>query len=225
MCILVSNSKFNLFEKRDLKKVISSIYRAKSSQTSINFEGIKCAPELKRDTIDISKNSLPIYSSTEICISHKSEGGICVFSEHLPKGYIRRTKYGDYEYTPNYKLDKLWVKEKGQGTSNVQSVVLKSLKDDTTCGRVTLDACCLDGETAPGAFYYKLGFRFNNQILNEKCERWLKSGGKYQDAPFCVGSMYLPKENIEHCLKYGNEEYYYKYILPEYEEKIKRALS
>ena len=66
-----------------------------------------------------------------------------------------------------------------------------------------IDACCIDGKTAPGGFYYKLGFRFTNPTENEACAKWLAAGGKRENAPFAVGMMYLPRENIEQCLKYG----------------------
>ena len=167
---------------------------------------------------------LPEYNSVYICTYRKAVGGLCSLPDYLPKDYVRKTKYGDYEYAPYYKLDKLWAKSKGDGTSGIQTVLLKSIVDNDTQGRVLLDACCFDNKTAPGAFYYKLGFRFNNPLTNKECEQWIKSGGKYEDAPFATGMMHLPKENIEHCLKYGNEKYYYEVILPIYQDKINRAL-
>ena len=39
--------------------------------------------------------------------------------------------------------------------------------------------------------------------LNIKLEEWLKNGGKRENSPFITGTMFLPKENIEQCLKYG----------------------
>jgi len=211
------------------KEVIAWARTGKSLLTArpikTNTCGLKYAPDLEKNVVQISKKKpLPEYNSFFIDISHKSEGGLCPLPEYLPKNYVRKTKSGNYEFAPCYKLDKLWAKEKGDGTIGVQNTVLESLEDNETCGRVLLDACCLDGKTAPGAFYYKLGFRFNNPLMNKECEQWIKAGGRYQDAPFCTGYMHLPKENIEHCLKYGNEQYYYNEILPDYEEEIKRAL-
>ena len=216
---------FNFIVERG-GKLAKSLLCSKPIQKPINFKGLKYAPALEKDTVQITKKikPLPEYNSFFVHFDHKSESGLCLLPEYMPKDYIRKTKSGDYEFAPCYKLDKLWAKEKGDGTIGVQTTVIKSLEDDDTCGRVLLDACCLDGKTAPGAFYYKLGFRFNNPPMNKECEQWIKAGGKYEDAPFCTGYMYLPKENIEHCLKYGDEEYYYKFILPEYEEEIKRAL-
>jgi len=108
-----------------------------------------------------------------------------------------------FKFNPRIILEKLWSGGKGTGTKAVQNVVWGSLKNPRTRGRVCIDACCIDGKTAPGAFYYKLGFRFTNPADNEICEKWLLSGGKRENAPFMVGNMFLPRENIEHCLKYG----------------------
>lgn len=108
-----------------------------------------------------------------------------------------------YETLPSYHIDKLWSKGKGTGTRSIQDVVRKSLADIETQGRVTLEACCIDDISAPGGFYYKLGFRFSDSEMNNLCEQWLKNGGKREDAPFAIGQMFLPKENISHCLNYG----------------------
>lgn len=108
----------------------------------------------------------------------------------------------DATWLPHYYLDKLWTTGKSSGTNSVQALVRQSLQDPATQGRVMLDACCIDGETAPGGFYYKLGFRFVNDLTNKECAKWLAEGGKRENAPWAVGLMYLPKENISHCLNY-----------------------
>lgn len=105
-------------------------------------------------------------------------------------------------WLPHYHIDKLWTTGKGSGTNSVQDVVRRSLEDPKTQGRVMLDACCIDDKTAPGGFYYKLGFRFINEEMNKECAKWLAEGGKREDAPFATGMMYLPKENISQCLNY-----------------------
>ena len=196
-------------------------------QRVTSFTGLKTPPTpLLRDVVEISqkKNPLPMYRKMRVLYTHKDGGGLCFSPEFLPSNYVIGNKSGIYQYAPSYILDKLWASAKGDGTLGVKETVLRSLSDKETCGRVMLEACCLDGKTAPGAFYYKLGFRFNNPSMNKECEQWIKSGGKYENAPFCVGQMHLPKENIEHCLKYGNESYYFDYILPRYETEIKRAM-
>lgn len=107
------------------------------------------------------------------------------------------------EMLPHYHIDKLWTGGKGSGTMAVQNVVSKSLTNPLTQGRVTLDACCIDGKTSPAGFYYKLGFRFKDKDMNNELATWIENGGKRENAPFLTGFMYLPKENIEHCLNYG----------------------
>ena len=95
------------------------------------------------------------------------------------------------------------IRIKGTGTTAVQTVVRKSINDAKTTGRVTLDACCIDGKTSPAGFYYKLGFRFKDPTLNQELETWIQKGGQKENAPQITGIMYLPKENINHCLNYG----------------------
>lgn len=107
---------------------------------------------------------------------------------------------------PHYHIDKLWTGGKGSGTQAVQDVVIKSLSDTQTKGRVTLDACCIDGKTSPAGFYYKLGFRFGDAQKNKELKNWLEKGGTRENAPFLTGTMFLPKENINHCLNYGKNK-------------------
>lgn len=109
-------------------------------------------------------------------------------------------------WLPHYHIDKLWSTGKSSGTNSVQSVVIQSLQDPKTQGRVMLDACCIDGETSPGGFYYKLGFRFIDEKKNQECAKWIQQGGKREDAPWATGMMYLPKENISHCLNYKSSK-------------------
>lgn len=105
-------------------------------------------------------------------------------------------------WKPRYHLKQLWTTGKGSGTRSVQDLVRRSLEDVETQGRVTLEACCIDGKTAPGGFYYKLGFRFTNPEMNKMCKEWLEKGGKREDAPWATGMMFLPQENISQCLNY-----------------------
>ena len=177
---------------------------------------LKFANQLEKDTVQFSKrvNPLPVQSRMSICESSVKSGGMAV-AGHYPKEYVTKNS-GMYELKPRYHIDKIWSSKKGDGASSLQSIVMKSLQSSQTCGRVTLEACCIDWRTAPGGFYYKMGFRFVNPETNKACEQWIKSGGKYEDAPFAIGQMFLPKENIEHCLKYDLNDvvlkYYQKYI-------------
>lgn len=156
------------------------------------------------------------------------KGGTIQFGQ-IEDSYVKINRYFEDEYTyipkagkycgikrtipahweeekimlPHYHIDKLWSRGPGSGTVAVQGVVRESLADPKTCGRVTLDACCIDGKSSPAGFYYKLGFRFTNPGCNEEMQKWLANGGIRKDAPFITGYMYLPKENIEKCLNYG----------------------
>lgn len=107
------------------------------------------------------------------------------------------------EVAPYYYISKLWSMGKGSGTKGVHEVVNKSLHDKETMGRVCLEAASLNGETSSAGFYYKLGFRFHDSNKNNLFKEWLRHGGQRSMAPQETGLMYLPNENILHCLTYG----------------------
>ena len=111
------------------------------------------------------------------------------------------------EWSEHYYVEELYGDGNGAGTQQVQRVVLNSLRDSQTRGRVLLDAASIDGRTHPAGFYYKLGFRHTCEDNNIKLAKWLKGGGKKKNAPWCSGNMYLPQENIMQCLTYGNTSY------------------
>ncbi len=111
------------------------------------------------------------------------------------------------DWSDYYYIQKIFGDGHGAGTSKVREVVLNSLKDSQTRGKVLLEATCIDGKTHPAGFYYKLGFRRTDMESNIELEKWLKEGGKRENAPWCSGNMYLPRENILHCLYYGNPTY------------------
>ena len=162
-------------------------------------------------------------------ISHYDKGGTQIFG-YMPDNYLRKVfelvpeekifyKFGPFKgqtkvipahnectqyLLPHYHIDKLSTGGKGTGTIAVQKVVRESLKNPQTNGRVTLEACCIDGKTSPAGFYYKLGFRFKDQHLNQELETWMQKGGYKENAPFITGYMYLPTENIDYCLNYKN---------------------
>lgn len=139
---------------------------------------------------------------------------VAVFTKRIAKEipkpdlYYFKTNEGFYldcgkEVKPYYYISKLWSMGKGSGTRGIHEVVTQSLKDKETAGRVFLDAACMDGKTSPAGFYYKLGFRFKDDNKNIIMQDWMRHGGIKKHAPMETGLMYLPKENIEHCLAYG----------------------
>lgn len=202
--------------------------------TKINANGLKYVPEdvSKVEIPKGHTVNSDLVGKYALMQSHKDKGGTIIFGD-MPDNYkklhsrefveakperISTSRFGKgrilpavpahwdetYVMLPHYHIDKIYTTGKGSGTNSVQSIVKKSLADIDTQGRVTLDACCIDGKTSPAGFYYKLGFRFKDDSLNKQCEEWLKKGGSRETSPHISGIMFLPKENISHCLNYKN---------------------
>ena len=174
----------------------------------------------------------PALPSSHNSSYHYSDDRLEVFGK-IPDYYVKKEKFFVPSYTtkirfgpkkgktvtypdqmmestialPHCFIRELRVANKGVGlgTKMVQNAVKDSLLDPRTNGRVLLVAENIEGNIYPGGFYYKLGFRFNNQNSNEIMEKWLQSGGLKENAPPITGMMYLPKENIEHCLNYSKK--------------------
>ncbi len=164
---------------------------------------------------------------------HKDMGGIVPFGE-FPKDYTelvskefikgvpeKHIKYSTvettipaipphwkhtYKFKPHYKIDTIFSTGKGSGTEAIKKVLRESLADNETCGRVIVDAQCIDGYSYPAGFYYKLGFRFPNKKRNDELKQWINNGSNKRYAPTMTGTMYLSHENIEHCLNYGADK-------------------
>ncbi|MBP3923832.1 hypothetical protein J6E39_01155 [bacterium] len=201
----------------------------------VNTGKLRYVPEQigKVNTSGISTVNSDLVTKFAHITSHKDNGGTLVigympdnykkvvyreFVEALPERKVTRGLgkgrilpavpahwEESYKMLPHYHIDKIYTTGKGSGTNSVQSIVEKSLADIETQGRVTLDACCIDGKTSPAGFYYKLGFRFKDRNLNKQCEDWLKAGGSKDSSPFLSGIMFLPQENISHCLNYNKK--------------------
>lgn len=107
---------------------------------------------------------------------------------------------------PFYYIYKLWSMGKGSGTRGLQTAVMDSVRDKDTKGRIFLDAQNMTRKCSPAGFYFKLGFRFKEKGKNKIFQEWLNKGGKKKDAPQDTGLMFLPKENILHCLIYGRTD-------------------
>lgn len=159
--------------------------------------GFYIVPEEKRNImLTIAKKVVPAGSGNEM-LDLKVKIGELITPWHFCKN--------NPEVQPHYFIDDLWSQGKNTGTNAIKSVVLVSLNDPQTQGRVLVDACKRGGEKlSPIGFYYKLGFRSVSEGVNEKCAKWLAEGGKKENAPLVGASlMYLPRENIQHCLNYG----------------------
>ena len=136
----------------------------------------------------------------------------CISSRNTAKGTLTQNIIPDYvtkgKWSSHYYVYELFGDGNSAGTRQIQRVVLDSLKDSQTRGRVLLEAASIDGgKTHPAGFYYKLGFRHTCEDFNIKLDKWLKAGGEKENSPWCDGNMYLPQENIMQCLTYGNTTY------------------
>lgn len=142
--------------------------------------------------------------SASICSSWKDDGDWAAF-ETMPTEYLTTTKSPAVDVLkPHFYIYRLYSDEAGFGATCIKRIVEESLKDKETEGRVLLQCVCIDKNRKCGAgFYYKLGFRFADEHVNEIFDKWLSRGGEREKAPIKYGYMYLPKENIINCLTYG----------------------
>lgn len=124
----------------------------------------------------------------------------------------------EYKNKGHIYIDKIFAYGKKSGTEEIKDIVRKSLADPDCEGRVVLTAEKIDSKKGhPFGFYYKLGFRSVDERANKYGEKWLKLGGKKEQSLWniykgryiscgiskgCASVMYLPKENIQHCLNY-----------------------
>lgn len=91
---------------------------------------------------------------------------------------------------------------KGAGTKAIKALVERSMADKETEGRVVVEAKIIDEKTSPAGFFYKLGFRFIDQQMNDVMEKWVLQK-TLVNSPKLTGMMYLPKENINKVMMYG----------------------
>ena len=172
------------------------------------------------------KNSSDVFGRSCECKFYYDDSGCVAFGD-FPENYINIKKvfveakpetYSRFKrrnipaeaahwdtlqtFKPAYYIEHLFSHAKGQGTQAVKDVVLKSLNDTRTQGRVLIHADVIDGKTSPAGFYYKLGFRFVNNDNNKVLQNWIEKGGSKEKSPMLTGMMYLPSENIRHCLNY-----------------------
>jgi hypothetical protein len=117
---------------------------------------------------------------------------------------FKATSYKSVYLKNCYKLDYIESPQryKGAGTKALKILVERSLADKDTQGRVVLFAEIVDGKTSPAGFFYKLGFRFTDDKMNEILANWAKEK-ILLNAPKLTGMMYLPKENINKLLRYN----------------------
>lgn len=173
-----------------------------SKPVKVNIKNLKLATENFERYLPKLKGS--IYTSFH------SKWEPMTLSPRIVKGR-KNTKYSmnetaasDYYGKPCLYINKIVSQENGYGTQAIKEVVKESL--NKTDGHVALSAELISSEKGhPLGFYYKLGFRSFQDRYNKLCEQWLESGGKGTVPGLSIGAcvnMYLPKENITHCLNY-----------------------
>ncbi len=150
----------------------------------MNIQAINCTPFQGKCTSAFVNSFVELKKDTE-----------------FPRDYFVKSD-GKNILKPHYFIKFLWGDGNREGTNFVQDVVIKSLNDKRSNGRVILEAKKIDARTSPAGFYYRLGFRFLNEKFNKILQQWKLAGGTKFDAPDLEGKMYLPKENIEDCIMY-----------------------
>ena len=103
-----------------------------------------------------------------------------------------------------YQIDNIVAPQRyqGAGTKALQSLLERSLADKDCEGRLVVNAEITDGQVSPAGFFYKLGFRFLDNSMNDVMEQWVKRNIK-TDFPNLTGVMYLPKTNVNKLMMYG----------------------
>ena len=91
----------------------------------------------------------------------------------------------------------------GLGTEAIKGLAEKALFDEKTQGRIVTFSAPVWKESSPALFFYKLGFRFMTKSANEYMEECLIK--KIPDIPPQIGMMYLPKNNLNRLLRYGDK--------------------
>lgn len=113
--------------------------------------------------------------------------------EDIEEHYTNGCYVIDYMFSP--------IRGKGEGTKAIRSLVEKAISDKDTEGRILVDVKVIDGETSAAGFFYKLGFRFTDELKNEIMQNWL-TNQKTQFSPKIVGMMYLPQDKMKKLMMY-----------------------
>lgn len=89
----------------------------------------------------------------------------------------------------------------GLGTEAVKSLAEKAMFDARAQGRIVTFSAPVWKESSPALFFYKLGFRFMEEEANNYMEECIIK--KVPDIPPQIGMMYLPRNNLNRLLRYG----------------------
>lgn len=149
-------------------------------------------PEDYSVSIEVETSSKEIEKNMELMNRYR------LITFKLPKKQM-------YTYLKDcYMIDYLASPERyeGAGTKAVQSLLDRSLSDKDTEGRIVVMSKIIDEQTSPAGFFYKLGFRFTDNNLNEIMDKWMVKKLE-TEAPKLTGMMYLPKQHINKLMMYN----------------------
>lgn len=117
---------------------------------------------------------------------------VCFDSSDFFRKFAKKPMYVDYLYSDNdgHELSKY----KGIGTELIKSAVRESIRNGYK-GRLILSAA--NGYASPVPFYYKCGFRFEDEDANKSMEEFLRSKSKNLPSSLSHGIMYLSEEKAK----------------------------
>lgn len=124
--------------------------------------------------------------------SPEQSRNVCFDSSDFFRKFAKKSMYVDYLYSDNdgHELSKY----KGIGTELIKSAVRESIRNGYN-GRLILSAA--NGYASPVPFYYKCGFRFEDEGANESVEEFLRSKSKNLPSSLSHGIMYLSEEKAK----------------------------
>ena len=151
-------------------------------------DNIIIAGDIDENYVDIIEEDLP---------ESEHETNYSFFKLKPPKRklkYLKNCYVIDYIQSPQQR--------RGMGTNAIKALAEKAMFDTRAEGRIVTYSSPICKESSPALFFYKLGFRFIDPKGNEYMEECLIK--KVPDIPPQIGMMYLPKNNLQRLLRYGD---------------------
>ena len=108
--------------------------------------------------------------------------------------YLKNCYVIDFIHSPRPK--------NGLGTEAIKILAEKAFFDTKANGRIVTFSTPVVKDCSPAIFFYKLGFRFTQESCNEHIEECIRKNEP--DIPAQTGMMYLPKNNLQKLLRYGD---------------------
>ena len=168
-----------------------------AAELSLRKSDKKVPAYISRDEHD-DLVSFGIYVKNEgelggiIIQSPEQSRNVCFDSSDFLREFAKKSMYVDYLYSDNdgYGLSRY----KGIGTELIKSAVRESIRNGYK-GRLILSAA--NGYASPVPFYYKCGFRFEDEDANKSMEEFLRSKSKNLPSSLSHGIMYLSEEKAK----------------------------